>query len=133
MTLADILEYESLGDKKYKEKKYIESLSECSDVYSAIRKTASTLPNEQRDLVESAAEKLEFIEKKNDYRTAALKVSEIRDLLEGIGCDDNKNYTHALAFLKNKADELCEDFGLNPINFPEEIYEDCGFVSEIIK
>ena len=133
MTLADILEYESLGDKKYKEKKYIESLSECSDVYSAIRKTASTLPNEQRYLVESAAEKLEFIEKKNDYRTAALKVSEIRSLLEGIECDDNYNYTHALAFLKNKADELCEDFGLNPIDFPEEIYEDCNFVSEIIK
>ena len=133
MTLQDILDYESLGDKKYKETKYIESLSECSDVYSAIRKTASTLPNEQRDLIESAAEKLEFIEKKNDYRTAALKVSEIRDLLEGIKCDDNENYVHALAFLKNKADELCKDFGFHLIDFPEEVYEDCGFVSEIIK
>ena len=133
MTLKDILDYESLGDKKYKEKKYIESLSECSDVYSAIRKTASTLPNEQRDIVESFADKLEFAEKKNDYKTSALKVSEIRDLMERAEYSDNENYIHALAFLKNKLDELCEDFGLNPIDFPEEINEDCDFVSEIIK
>ena len=133
MTINDILEFESLGDKKYKEKKYIESLSECSDVYSAVRKTASTLPNEQRDLVESCAEKLEFAERKNDYKTTALKVSEVRRLLEEVDCSDSENFTHALAFLKNKADELCEDFSLNPIDFPEEINEDCDFVSEIIK
>lgn len=133
MTLQDILDYESLGDKKYKETKYIESLSECSDIYSAVRKTAATLSGAQRDLVESVANKLEFAEKKNDYKIAALKVSEIRDLVENADCCDEENYIHAMAFLKNKADELCEDFGLNPISFQDEIYEDCNFVSEIIK
>lgn len=133
MTLQDILDYESLGDKKYKETKYIESLSECSDIYSAARKTATTLSEPQRDLVESVADKLEFAEKQNDYKIAALKVSEIRDLVENADYCDEENYIHAMAFLKNKADELCENFDLNPISFQDEIYEDCGFVSEIIK
>ena len=132
MTLKDVLDIESFGEEKFKENKYIESLSECSDVYDIIKKTSKSLYKEESELVESCANKLKYIEEKQDYKTAALKIAETRDLLEGVESSD-ENFTHALAALKIKADELCEEYELNPIEMPENVIEDIDFISGIIK
>lgn len=132
MTLKDILDIEDFGEKTFRDNKYTERISVCNDIYEAVKETAKSLTKEQALLVESCADKLRFAEDKQDYKISALKIAETRDLLENIE-SDNENFTHALALLKIKSDEICEEYGLNEIDASEQVLEDIEFVSSIIK
>lgn len=132
MTIKDVLDIEEFGEKNFRDMKYTERLSECENIYDAVKETAKMLTKDQASLVESCANKLRFIEDKQDYKTAALKIAETRELMEDVESDD-ENFTHALALLKIKSDEICEEYGLSEIDASDEVLDDISFVSGIVK